>query len=362
MIPAPRNALVSFHYFGNHNLDKLAGLRLIGDSGAFSAASQGVTITTKDLARWAHRWRHRLAWVAALDVIGDPAATRRNWHELVDVHGVAAVPTIHYGDDPALMDYYADRGVDFLGLGGMVAHGGSRARLLRWLVQVFKHQRRHWPQVRFHGWGVSSPELLRLPFFSVDSSGWGSAYRYARLTLRDPRTNALITARLDGRDVYRPEVAKLLHRHYGVAPSQVARSTPANRPLLIRISALAASVNEQHMRRTHGVIPAPAWGDLSRTDGPHLHLATANSGIADQLAHDRRRADGPHLHLAEGAAQNLELVAAMDGPHLHLADTDPGALAGIAETARTHTTTGPHPAVSGRSPDIDAPTEKPDAA
>lgn len=36
-IPLPTDALVSFHYFRQFNLDQLSNLRIIGDSGAFSA-------------------------------------------------------------------------------------------------------------------------------------------------------------------------------------------------------------------------------------------------------------------------------------------------------------------------------------
>jgi hypothetical protein len=309
VIPAPRNALVSFHYYKSYDLDRLAGLRLIGDSGAFSAASQGATITTADLAGWAKRWAHRLAWVASLDVIGDPVATRRNWHDIVDNHGLPAVPTIHFGADPKLMDYYATRGVDFMGLGGMVGHKGQKAKLMRWLIAVFQYQARHWPDMRFHGWGVSSPELLRVPFYSVDSSGWGAAYRYGRLRIRDPRTGEAVEFPLDGRAAYRPDIAKLLSRHYGVAPSQVCRSVPSNRPLIVRVSALSASVNEQLMRRRLGVVSAPKWGGLAGA--------------------------GPHLHLVEGYAPHLEILADLDGPHLHLADTDPGSLIAVARVGET---------------------------
>lgn len=309
MIPAPRNALVSYHYFKGYDLNKLASLRLIGDSGAFSAHAQGATITTKEIADWAKQWPHRLAWVASLDVIGDPEGTRRNWHDMVDNYGVEGVPTIHFGADPKLMDYYAERGVDFMGLGGMVGYRGSRTKLLRWLVAVFKHQQRYHPEMRFHGWGVSSPDLLRVPFYSVDSSGWGSSYRYGRLVLRDPRTNKQIAVALDGRSAYAPSIAKLLTLHYGVAPSQIAKSQPGNRPLIVKISALAASVNEQHMRRRLGVVTAPKWGLNSRVDGPHQHLV-------------------------DGSAEHLSIVARLDGPHMHLADSSMPNMPVLEELAR----------------------------
>lgn len=36
-IPAPRNILMSYHYFKDYDLDELDNLSIIGDSGAFSA-------------------------------------------------------------------------------------------------------------------------------------------------------------------------------------------------------------------------------------------------------------------------------------------------------------------------------------
>lgn len=119
-IPIPRNILMSYHYFKDYDLDRVPNLTIIGDSGAFSAKSQGATITTKELADWAKKWRHRLKWVAALDVIGNPVSTYSNWREMVDVHGVEAIPTIHYGTHPSDLDKYARRGVDLVGLGGLV--------------------------------------------------------------------------------------------------------------------------------------------------------------------------------------------------------------------------------------------------
>lgn len=275
MIPAPGNVLVSYHYFKDHDLTRLGGLRVIGDSGAFSAHHQGVTITTAQLAAWATRWRSRFCWVAALDVIGDAHATRRNWHELVDLHGIPGVPTIHFGSDPALLDYYAARGVDFVGLGGMV--GRSRNAQMRWLVTVFKYARAKHPDMRFHGWGLTHTQGLQLPFFSVDSSGWSMSYRYGTLTLRDPdRTGKTVALDLDGRSSYTPSVAALLREHYGVNPDEVATSGGHNRPLIVRVSALSASVQEQQFRHLHRRHPvtAPSWGQLdARVDGPHLHLA-----------------------------------------------------------------------------------------
>lgn len=324
MIPPPRNLLVSYHYYAKYNLDRFASCRVIGDSGAFSAASQGVEITTADLAGWAQRWRHVLTWVASLDVIGDAEGTRRNWHEMVDDHGVQGVPTIHMGCEPSLMDYYAERGVDFVGLGGMV--GKPIPRQLRWLVGCFRYARDHHPQMRFHGWGVTATKLLQLPFFSVDSSGWSSSYRYGRLTLRDPATGRQVPVILDGRGSYAPEVVELL-RHYGVTPSQIATSGPHNRALLVKLSALSASVGEQHFRRLHrrNPVTAPAWGINLRPvpAGPHQFIAVSASG--KQYGEEIADLSGPHQHLAlnaKGQEYENDAVADLNGPHQHLVLAD----------------------------------------
>ncbi len=310
-IPAPRNILVSYHYFKRFDLNRFAGLRVIGDSGAFSAKHQGATITTAELAAWAKRWSHRLCWVAALDVIGDAEGTRRNWHELVDDHGVPGVPTVHFGAAPETMDYYVERGVDFIGLGGLV--GRPAPAQMRWMVAMLRYARDRHPGVVFHGWGVTHTDVLQLPLFSVDSSGWGGGYRYGRLTLRDPATGKAHGLDLDGRTTYAPEVARLLARHYGVSPSEVAKSGPHNRRLMVKLSALSASVMEQQYRRIHRrkPIPAPTWGQLGGADpGPHMHLVLKDRG-ADGEPRAITELAGPHIHLAEGSSEHLEIVASL---------------------------------------------------
>ena len=286
---------MSYYYFRAFNLDRLNHLRLIGDSGAFSAHSQGGEVTVDELAAWGTRWRHRLAWVAALDVIGDQKATRRNWQAAVSDHGLDAVPTIHYGTEPRALDWYADRGVDFVGLGGLV--GLPLPKQMRWLVSVFKYQRANHPAMRFHGWGITSDRAMHLPFYSVDSSGWTGAMRFGTVKLRDPRgPRHDLRVKLDGRDPYRPEVAALLAREYGVNLKAVAKSTAATRPGVSRLGALSTSIHEQRIRARHGPITPPSWGLLEPpTMGMHLHLADSDREGPSRLnALAAERDDTPH--------------------------------------------------------------------
>lgn len=318
MIPPPRNLLCSYWYYRRWDLDRLAGCRIIGDSGAFSAKKLGAVVSNRQLAAWAKIWNHRLQWVASLDVAGDIEQTRKNWSRLVDTYQIPAVSTLHVGDPPSEMDWYVEQGVDFMGLGGMAGSLSSPKIQFRWLTQVFRYAAENHPQMRFHGWGITRGDWLRLPFFSCDSSGWGSSYRFGRIKLRDPLNPGVSYAlELNGhsKKTFSPEVAELLTRHYGVLPSQIAKSGPENRMLLVKLSALSASVQEQQWRYQHRAsnITEPMWGRLGGWDlppGPNQHLAMGGCGaglreikVMEELHH------GPHLHLVDGHPRHIEAVA-----------------------------------------------------
>lgn len=259
MIQPHRNVLCSYHYFKDYDFTRLPDLNIIADSGAFSARSQGATITVDDLAAWAKDWSGAFKWVASLDVIGDPDGTRRNWERTRDRHDLEAIPTIHWGSDPSLMDWYVEQGVDLMGLGGMV--GKSSDKQMRWLVSVFKHQQRHHPELGFHGWGVTSPKVLRLPFYSVDSSGWASVFRFGQAVVRDPRTGKLHKYQADGKDLKKkPQIARLLRTEYGINPDDVLVSNSSNRQLHARIALAALHVQEKQFQKMHGPARAPRFG------------------------------------------------------------------------------------------------------
>ena len=290
----PSTLLVSFHYARKWNLDDIPFGKLIGDSGAYSARTQGAVVSIDELGEWATRWRHRLFWVAALDVAGDQKTTRRNWETMNRAYGLQSVPSIHAGDDPKMLDYYAERGCDLIGLGGLAGGIGSQKSGMRWLIQVFKYAQKAWPGMRFHGWGLTTDTTARLPFWSVDSSSWGAGYRYGSIPLRHPQTRKRITVRTNGRDAYEPATARLLTRYYKTRPSQVAVSTPATRERVIWVSALAQITYETRMRELHGPIAAPSWGIMNPTGDP---------------------TDGPTVALADTGQPNVQAVSRLIGAH-----------------------------------------------
>lgn len=329
----PVDALVSFHYYRKDEvMAPVAGpghLRLIADSGAFSAYTQGTVITVGEYVTWCQRWRKHLAWIAALDVIGDPAATMTNWRAMLS-HGLPTVPTLHAGGDVKWLDAYAAEGVDFLGLGGLV---GVAPRAFAWLVHVFRYARDHHPGMRFHLWGVTNRKLLAaLPAYSADSSGiMGQSYRYGTLRLFNPRTAGEVAMKLDGRTPLRHR--DLLAGVYGVEPKEILTSRPANRVTLIRLAAASVQQYAGWLQRRHHVTP-PTWGlTTPGGTGPRVHLVDAAGGNkSNRMETALLPGTGPHIHVI-GNHSSSPSVGGDDltalGPHVHVVDAMPAHLAAL---------------------------------
>lgn len=325
----PLDALVSFHYYRTDKamqpLVATGRLRMIGDSGAYSALTQGTPINMADYVPWVRQWDPYLCWTAALDVIGDPVATLHNWRQLRDRHQLVTVPTLHVGTDPRWMEPYAREGCDFLGLGGMV---GRAVQSLPWVVRVFRYARDHHPQMRFHLWGITHRQFLdNLPAYSADSSGFGASYRFARLSLFDPRTGRhLLVDMRNTNGVY--GVGPLLRQVYGMDPTLVRRPTRANRHLLIQLAAQSNQLYADWLQRRHGVSP-PSWAlhhpahlTAPEPTGPCIHAVTSGSGghVDDLGRAVGNPPAGPRIHAVSTKNNDLETAV---GPRVHTVDADP---------------------------------------
>lgn len=290
------DALISYHYYRNDSaVQKLVDtgrLNMIGDSGAFSAYTQGASISMSEYAEWVRRWRQHLFWVASLDVLGDPEASWKNWVTLHEKHGLKLVPTLHVGTPRKWLDAYAAEGVDFIGLGGGLTTGANDG--IRWSAHMLAYARREHPEMRFHGWGISKRAVLdNLPFYSADSSGTlGVGYRYGRMRLFDPRTARDATFLLDGTSSFRHR--RLLEGFYGTTPEQIARGTAQNRGLLIRLSAASTQYYAKWLQDRHQVT-APSYGlnpaRAGRT-GMRVHLVSTVEDL-------HQAAMGTRLHLVD---------------------------------------------------------------
>lgn len=284
----PFDSLLSYHYFRNYDIAEIAAggrIRLIGDSGAFSAWSMGAVITVDEYAGWCAQWWDQLCWAASLDVIGDPVASQRNWLRLRDQHGLLTVPTVHAGTDPSWLDFYASHGVDLIGLGGM-AGTGQAVRALRWTVHMFRYARDRWPALRFHLWGVNRWDFLTsLPAWSADSSGiFGQTYRYGRLQLFDPAAGQRLGQVLlrGGRQTHR--IGRLLRHTYGVDPADITTSHAGNRARLIRLTAASIQCESRWLAQRHRVAAPAMFRSATPATGPLIHAADSDEKTFGYLA------------------------------------------------------------------------------
>ena len=258
---------------------------LFVDSGAFSAMTQGVVIDWRAYRDYIIAHRELMTVYANLDVIRNPEATWANQQRLEDA-GLFPLPVWHVGESWAWLEHYLER-YTYIAIGGMV--GYRLPVLMPWLVRAFKMARQCTaPHPVFHGFGMTTWACLKtLPWFSVDSSSWGSAFRYGEMPLFDPQRGVWLRSRIgDRRRVM--QHANLI-RAYGYDPADFADRTRNTRHINCGLAAYATLMAQEWLRRHHGSVPlppCPQW--LQRTasginqflvDASLDNLASAQQGI-----------------------------------------------------------------------------------
>jgi hypothetical protein len=229
--------LVSLWYYRNYNFDTIPReVKVILDSGAFSAYTSGGSVDPQDYADWMTRLAGRFEFAFNLDVLGDNDASFAAWEDLRG-RGHETVPVIHYGTRAQdALPRYLDAGATRLACGGIVVSGAG-PQVMSWIAHVFKWLRDNGhDDIPVHGLGLHMRSKLAVfPWATTDSSHYTAAWRFARLSLWDRRSGheAWRGIRLDGKQPYRhgPALAA-----YGVGPEQIERSTPANRDVLVRLA------------------------------------------------------------------------------------------------------------------------------
>lgn len=90
-------------------------------------------------------------------------ATRR-----MEARGLHPMPVYHLGTSITALRELIDKGYTLIGLGGLIPYKANRAR--PFFDQVFNLTEKY--GVRCHGFGIGGQDILRYPWFSVDSSAW----------------------------------------------------------------------------------------------------------------------------------------------------------------------------------------------
>lgn len=259
----PAKFLLSYHYFKSMDLDALVdGMHVkpmvFADSGAYSAWTQGAEVKLKDYADWLKRWSHIITTYVNLDVIRDPGATATN-QRLLEREGLQPIPVFHTGSDFSVLDKLA-KTYPYIALGGMV--GSSASACLKWSAECMRRTRDL--NTAFHGFGQTRKQVIEsLPWYSVDSSSWGSGHRFGALDVWTGRE--FVKVRIGNtQSIYK--YASVI-RGYGVDPACLADRGRYHQRYAIAVSAQSWHAYESHLRRRHGAIACP-----SRPDGLHVYL------------------------------------------------------------------------------------------
>jgi hypothetical protein len=166
----------------------MSTVKLMLDSGAFSAWKRRKVIDVGDYIRFVKKHEECLWCYINLDVIpGRPGSTRtqhqvnqaaeegwRNYRAMRKA-GLSPMPVYHMGESTDWLKRMIDDGAEYIGIGG-VATVPDRVRrpFLDNIFDFFCGQKGYSAQ-KLHGFGITSPGLIhRYPWFSTDSITWVS--------------------------------------------------------------------------------------------------------------------------------------------------------------------------------------------
>jgi hypothetical protein len=181
------------------------------DSGSFNLWTKAMTYTARHggdpyafydsaehwayldaYARFVKRYRLGIDLYANVDVIPDrklraigrvgraAELSWRNQKYLERKHGLRPVPVVHLGTELKWLKRYMDEGYDLIGLGGVI--GIDDHSSTKWLDRCFHFAcppSKCLPVQKLHGFGITGyDDLVRYPWWSVDSSSWTKVGAY----------------------------------------------------------------------------------------------------------------------------------------------------------------------------------------
>lgn len=148
------------------------GLKMILDSGAFTAWNKGIQVDIEEFATFVKNHSDVIHSFFSLDVVGDAAASARNFEYIQDC-GLNPIPVFHAGSDLMVLDDMVAAGHNLIGIGGSVKMAADRR--LAAITEIFD---RH-PLQNFHFLGGGSADLLNgFAWHSADSTTWINARKY----------------------------------------------------------------------------------------------------------------------------------------------------------------------------------------
>jgi hypothetical protein len=299
------NLLWSYAYARNMAMDEFLGglpvrrMRFFADSGAHSARTLGIHLDLDSYAAWIKKWAPWFTIYANLDVIGAAQATWDNQQRLEQDHGLHPMPVFHTGETWDVLERYLEAGYTYIALGKLL--GNSKNDLRPWLAKCFRLAE---GRAVFHGFGLTVFSMLKeFPFYSVDSSTWGSGVRFGYLSLFHAGRWTKISLR-NRADVLANR--QLLDR-YSI-PITALSAKGFDRNVVAGACAAAVYRAADWVRRIHGPIALPPGKGYPprRADRPAKVLDATGPGLSVYLAEGtdtghRRHAGGLHLYLADSS-------------------------------------------------------------
>jgi hypothetical protein len=172
------NLLIAFPYFSDEAAARLTAaqgkVRLLVESGAFTAWKAGKTIALDDYCRFLESLPFKPWRYFTLDVVGDPAGTLRNFEAMLK-RGFKPVPIFTRGEDVGVLEEYYKHS-DVVGVGGLVGTRDNRGFINGIMKRIGKR--------RVHWLGFTVFEYLKFyrPYM-CDSSNWESGGRFGAIKL-----------------------------------------------------------------------------------------------------------------------------------------------------------------------------------
>ncbi len=266
----PLNLLMAFPYVkpevSRFFLERRDEIRILIDSGAFTAWKAGKTIQVDDYCRFIENlpiepWRY-----FTLDVVGDPKGTLENYQTMLK-RGFKPVPIFTRGEDPSLLDEYY-KSSDVVGIGGLVGTDKNKG-FVKGIMRKVNGRKVHWL-------GFTNLAFLKVykPYMA-DSSTWEMGARFASCSLYLGRGLPIvqITKHALSKQLRNPQIVNAIHS-YGFNPNDLLKPENWNggRSITRRLGA-------RSMRKLSD--------DVGVNIGTNLFLAAATKYAAELLLEEQ---------------------------------------------------------------------------
>lgn len=159
-------------------------IRFLLDSGAFTAFKSGIKIEIDRYIDFIKALPVRPYQYFTLDVIGDPAKTRKNYERMLS-KGLKPIPVFTRGEDINIIDYFYSTS-DIVGIGSLVGTRDNKQFLKFTMENGIKGRKCHWL-----GFTVDNFIRYYKPFM-VDCSSWINGQQYGNMNLLDFETGKII--------------------------------------------------------------------------------------------------------------------------------------------------------------------------